>query len=176
MERLDTRTGCMPSSVEGGHRGPLLAWVKPMWFLSLGVYERESVPTSPWKHCCFEEESYGLSLAGSQKWWCRSPSWTWRRGETSWLGCPPPPFNKLMASILSWTMKSSHFITILAWCGLVPSCFHTVHRALGSASWQGRHCPPTAAFSCTGWPYHLLAGIRAQNVDLRLDFLLRFHE
>jgi hypothetical protein len=26
-------------------------------FLSLGVRKRESVPASPWKHGCFEEES-----------------------------------------------------------------------------------------------------------------------
>jgi hypothetical protein len=42
------------------------------------------------------------------------------------------PFKHLMASILSWKMVSSHFITILAWCGLTPSCCHTVHLSLVS--------------------------------------------
>ena len=78
-------------------------------------------------------------------------------------------------------LVSSHSITILAWCAFASAWCHTVHLSLaspGSASWQARPCPPTAAFSWTGWPSpsHLLTGIRTHNVDLCLDFLLRFHE
>ena len=73
--------------IEGGHLGPLL---QPMWFLSLGVTERESGTTSPspCKHQNMADlkKKFELSLARSQKWCSRSPSWTWRRGRPSWLG------------------------------------------------------------------------------------------
>ena len=57
--------------------------------------------------------------------------------EITWVavrrvGGPGFPLKHLMQSILSWNMVSSHSITILAWCGMAPSCCHTIHLNLAS--------------------------------------------
>ena len=130
MEWLGTRTGCMPSSARGGTPWPPTHLI-PTHVISFfgGTWKRKCTNLSleTWLHWRVQlgVEFVMIPEVMVRKYIMKMT----KRGD---LRVGVSPLKHLMASILSWKMVSSHFITILAWCGLTPSCCHTVHLSLAS--------------------------------------------
>ena len=177
MKWLDTRTGCMPSRGWGGTPWPPTHLSATQFFL-WGIWKRKCTNLSL-ETLLLWRGKLGVEFGRIPEVMVQKSIMNMKKRGDLMVGVPPHSSrNWWQASCPGrWCLAiSSPTWPGVAWPYLVATHFIWAWLALGSASWQGRPCPLAAACRWTGWSYHLLAGIRAQNVDLRLDFLLHFHE